>query len=533
MTADAVTDPAVETAAYQEVALDVEGVAGTPVAPSGAEAALVNPAAQQVEPLPPVAVPTDAEQGEPISTPPAAVQLDDIVAAIYANYPGLEAATRERQIAAGDALAAIGAFDTQLVGETLTKPLGYYENYRYGLGAKQYTWGGGQVFSGYRLGRGTFEPWYLERETNKGGEFKAGFTLPFLRDRDIDKRRAAVYKARIQQSAAEPIIQLEIINAVQAGSAAYWDWVASGRQLEIAREQLEIAATRQEKIARAVELGSMKGIELVDNERLIVSRRGKLVAAERKLQQSALKLSIYLRSFDGTPLLPTPEQLPADFPPIVEPAVDLLPQQIAQALAMRPEPRLLSLAAEQARVDIQQANNQLLPAIDGAMVASQDVGAPTSSKRDKSQLELEAGLMLDVPLQRREARGKLQATQGKLAQIAAKRRLTEQKIAIEVRHAVTAIAADFLQFQQARRTAELAKRMEDAERTKFEQGNSNILVINLREQATAEAQLLVVAAEADYFRSLAELHAAVAGELVRDGASQPIDMQTTDEGGPP
>jgi hypothetical protein len=81
---------------------------------------------------------------------------------------------------------------------------------------------------------------------------------------------------------------------------------------------------------------------------------------------------------------------------------------------------------------IRQASNLTLPALDGVVAGSQDVGAPTSEKRDKSQFELEAGVQLEVPLQRREAAGKLRAAQAKLAQVAAKRRLSEQKIVAQV-----------------------------------------------------------------------------------------------------
>ncbi|MBX3425548.1 MAG: TolC family protein [Pirellulales bacterium] len=475
---------------------------------------LVNPAAEVVEPLPPIG--DDFESIEP-QVAEESLALDDVVQAIYANYPGIEAAARERQIAAGQALEAMGEFDLNIVGEALADSPGYYENYRYGLGAKQYTWGGGQVFGGYRLGRGVFEPWYLERETNKGGEFKTGFAMPFLRDRDIDKRRAAVFKTRLQQAAAEPLVQMEIIAAVREGSIAYWDWIAAGRQVEIARSMLEIAETRQVKLRQSVELGSVKGIELVDNERLIVSRRARLVATDRKLQQAAIKLSIFLRSPDGTPLLAGPERLPADFPPVEEPDSKQLASQIAQALSLRPEVRLLANASQQASVEVRQAQNLMLPAIDGVMTASQDVGEPTSPKRDKSEFELEAGMLLDVPFQRRAAQGKMQSAQGKLAQISAKRRLVEQKIAADVRSAMTALTADYIQLKQARRNVELAIQMEKAEWRLFDEGSSNILMIYLREQSVADAQMLVVDATVDYYRSREDLRAAIASELAGDG----------------
>jgi outer membrane protein TolC len=481
-------------------------------------------AAYDVEELPPVSLVNPAE----IAAAPApsfpellpaplgettVATLDDVITSVYASYPALDAAARERQIAAGKQLASMGKFDSNLVGQAISEPLGYYKNYRYDLGVKQYNWGGSQTYAGYRLGRGFFEPWYLERDTNQGGEFKAGITLPFLRDRDIDKRRAAVFKAQLDQTAAEPIVQLEVIDAVRSASMAYWDWVAAGQRAKIAQELLQLAVDRQKGLEKRAALGEIAGIALVDNQRLIVSRQAKSIEAERKLQQSAIKLSLFFRDPQGTPLLVAPDQLPADFPAVSPPDAIAETINVAQALQQRPELWLLSLERERAQVDVRQASNLLLPSIDGVMVASQDVGAPTKQIRDKSQFEMEAGAVIEVPLQRSEARGKLQAAQGKLAQISAKRRFTEQKIVAEVQGARTALAAEFAALEQARQSVSLARQMEEAEWKKFAQGDSDLLVVNLREQATADAEALVVDAAANYFMAAAQLHAAVAGEL--------------------
>lgn len=481
-------------------------------------------AAYQPEALPPVTLvnPADVDAEAAPSFPEllpaplgesASATLDDVISSVYANYPAIEAAARERQIAAGKQLAAMGKFDSNLIGQAISEPLGYYKNYRYDLGVKQYNWGGSQTYAGYRLGRGFFEPWYLERDTNQGGEFKAGVTLPFLRDRDIDKRRAAVYKAQLDQTAAEPIVQLEVIDAVLGASLAYWDWVAAGQRTKVARKLLNLAVDRQQGMEKRAARGDIAGIALTDNQRLIVSRQAKLIEAERKLQQSAIKLSLFFRDPLGTPLMVTPDQLPADFPPATGPDQTAETAETAQALQQRPELWLLRIESERAQVDVRQASNLLLPSIDGVMVASQDVGAPTKQIRDKSQFEMEAGALIEVPLQRSAARGKLQEAQGKLAQISAKRRFTEQKIIAEVQSARTALAAEYAALEQARQSYSLALKMEEAEWKKFEQGDSDLLVVNLREQAAADAETLVVDAAATYFTAAAQLHAAIAGEL--------------------
>ncbi len=465
---------------------------------------LLNPAEVEIDPA---AIP------EVLPPPDAPISLDDVITAVFASYPSLDAAAREQQITAGKQLSASGEFDQMLFGDIMTEPLGYYENYRYRLGVKQYQWNGTQTFAEYRLGRGSFEPWYLERQTNAGGEFKVGVAVPFVRDRDIDKRRAAVLLAQLDNASAEPIFQLEVIDSVRAASIAYWEWVAAGQRVKISKQNLDLAVERQAGIEQRVAKGEIAAIDIVDNERLIVSRQAKLIESERKLQQAVIKLSLYLRDPRGIPLLASQEQMPSGFPVEEELAQDIEEEQIAIALSSRPELILIGLEQEKQRVEVEQASNLTLPSMTGLFTASQDVGAPTSFKRDKSPAELEAGVLLDVPLQRSEALGKLQTARGKLAQLAAKRQLLEQTIVAQVQNYRTALDANLAALKQAKRGAQLADEMADAERKRLARGDSDILTVNLREIAAFDAELLAIDAAAEYFMAIALLNAAMGNEL--------------------
>jgi outer membrane protein TolC len=470
---------------------------------------LLNPAEVEIDSaaIPEVAIP------EILPPPDAPISLDDVITAVFASYPSLDAAAREQQIMAGKQLSASGEFDQMLFGDIMTEPLGYYENYRYRLGVKQYQWNGTQTFAEYRLGRGSFEPWYLERQTNAGGEFKVGVAVPFVRDRDIDKRRAAVLLAQLDNASAEPIFQLEVIDSVRAASIAYWEWVAAGQRVKISKQNLDLATERQSGIEQRVAQGEIAAIDIVDNERLIVSRQAKLIESERKLQQAVIKLSLYLRDPRGIPLLASQEQMPSGFPAEEELAQGIEEEQIAIALSSRPELTLIGLEQEKQRVEVEQASNLTLPSMTGLFTASQDVGAPTSFKRDKSPAELEAGVLLDVPIQRSEAMGKLQTARGKLAQLAAKRQLLEQTIVAQVQNYRTALDANLAALKQAKRGAQLADEMADAERKRLARGDSDILTVNLREIAAFDAELLAIDAATEYFMAIALLNAAMGNEL--------------------
>ncbi|MDA0660880.1 MAG: TolC family protein, partial [Planctomycetota bacterium] len=180
------------------------------------------------------------------------------------------------------------------------------------------------------------------------------------------------------------------------------------------------------------------------------------------------------------------------------------------SLSNRPELRELRWQRREAEVDLALGRNQMLPGLNAAFESSQDVGRAASSKRDKSPFELEAGILLDVPLQRRKARGKIMESQGKIAQLMAKQRFTEDKIAIQVRDAVSALATTYDRILRARENARLARELEVAERLRFNAGASDLLRVALQEGSAIEALLLEIDALSDYFKSQAAFEAAVA-----------------------
>lgn len=450
----------------------------------------------------------DGEKAGTDSEATPKLQLNDVISSVLATFPSVRAAALQYEVAQGQILSAEGAFDTKLKGASENGPLGFYETYRHSLGAVQPLAYGGEVFGGYRVGRGVFQPWYKERETNEGGELKAGLSVPLSRNVDIDGRRAGVRKANIALSAADPAYRGEVIRTVQMGTIVFWEWVAAAERRRIAQQVLELATLRNDGLEEEVEAGAKPPPVLKDNRRSILSREAKLIDANRKVVQAAAKLSIFLRSATGDPVTADDSQVPG-FPEVVRPDESVIQVLTQQATQARPELRDLDLALERVDVEIAEASNDLLPNIDAVVVGSQDVGGPTSRKRDKSEFELEAALLLDVPLQRRKARGKLTSLEAKRSQLSLKRRLTEDKIETGITVAFAAVRAAFERVQRTDEARELAEFMAEVEREKFDAGESDLLAVALREEKVAEAGGTAVDALLEYQIGLAALRAAV------------------------
>lgn len=445
--------------------------------------------------------------------------LDVLVAGVYQTYPQLQAVFRERQIADGKQLAAWGAFDLNLKGFSIAGPLGFYETYRHGFALEQPTFGGGYVYGGYKLGRGNFQPWYKERDTNEGGEFSVGLGVPILKNRAIDARRADLLQSQLARDAVEPGIQIQVLDFTRVAAQVYWTWVAAGRVLKAQEQLLALAQDRVKQIEERVDAGDLERIVLINNQQLIASRETKVIEAQRKLQQAAIKLSLFLLTPQGEPVVPGVAMLPAGFPDVEPPHGDDLDLDIQTAISLRPEISELDLFAQQVEVDLAAAQNSLLPKLDAVLAVSQDVGAPADSKRDKSPLELEAGVYAEVPLQRRAAQGKIHAAQGKLAQLRAKRVSIVNKISAEVRDSVSALEAAAARAVQAQRNVSLAQQTLSLGREQFNAGDLSLVDLNIYEQSVTDAQFLLIAAYADYYIALADYRAA----LARDPIGKPVN----------
>ncbi len=315
----------------------------------------------------------------------------DIIASVYRSFPEINQARQQARLAQGEQIEAAGAYDVKFKAYTLSEPTGFYENYRNGLAFARQTWWGGQVAAGYRIGRGQFQPWYRERETEKGGEFKVGWIQPLLQGRAIDEQRVAVFRASLSRQMADPILQEAILNTSRDAMFAYWQWVAWGAVLEAQRELLEIAETRGSQFEVGVAAGKFAEIDLIVNQQVIAERRAKVLETERKYRETAIKLSLYLRNELGNPMLPPDQWLPKTFPAIEALPPNGLDAAISLAIELRPEPRRLQFEICQIDLDRRLARNQILPRLDFIVEGSQDVGDPASKSNDKGPFELVIG----------------------------------------------------------------------------------------------------------------------------------------------
>lgn len=434
--------------------------------------------------------------------------LGDVLRSVTNQYPPLLAALIERDIANGRLRSAQGVFDFNVFAKAFGNPSGYYQSRTLDAGFEQFlgAWGS-SVFGGYRLTRGTL-PDYDKNRTQGDGEPRVGVRIPLLRDGSIDRRRAALLQARLDRELADPFIQRQQLDFIRAAAFAYWQWLGAGQRLSIAEELLRVAIDRGQALTNQANAGLVRPIVLTDNQRLVVSRQIGVVQARRRFEASAIALSLFHRDGLGNPLPPGRDRLPPAFPTVLAPDPGRVEPDMVAARVQRPELRRIQLQRDRANIDRRLARNNLLPNLDVGASVSQDFGV--ERYKDKGELEIEAGIEFKVPLQRREARGRLEAVEAQIERLGAEEAFARDRIAADIRDAFSAWEAAFEQARQTQLNVDLAVDLQEAEKTLFERGAADLLALQIREQATFEARVLAADALAEYFRARADYDTAVA-----------------------
>jgi outer membrane protein TolC len=302
-----------------------------------------------------------------------------------------------------------------------------------------------------------------------------------------NKRRASLNKARLEPRRADALQAQGRNRLLLDATRAFWAWVEARRILQINRELMALATRRRDLVTRQARAGETAAVDSVEAELAVVSREGKVAAARRKADQARVKLSVYIWNGDETerPTRYDPPPLPT------RPVVADSAAAVATALSRRPELREIALKEQQVQIEQRLARERLRPDLKlEAQVVSYD-----ESPFDVNDVKL--GFKINQPLFFRSGRGATERTQIEAQALRFKQELTRRKVEADVEAALVALRQSQRRVSAAERRVELARRLQEAERRRFELGESTLFLVNQREQAFAEAREERVAAQID------------------------------------
>jgi outer membrane protein TolC len=229
-------------------------------------------------------------------------------------------------------------------------------------------------------------------------------------------------------------------------------------------------------------------LDVIENQRSIISRRAELVRAKQAIRERALELSLYYRDAQGQPQIVEASRLPKTLELVLPPDLARLGRDEEQLLKRRPEFSVFEALEAIAQLEQQAAENMLQPSLDLSVGVAQDIEALTGVAGiwDNGG-EVKMGVKFSLPIERRKARGKSQAAEARRLQIQTERRLLLDVLRAQLRAEHLALQAAFEEAKLREQEVDLAERAAAGERKRQAGGDSDQLKVTLRELKRAEA----------------------------------------------
>jgi outer membrane protein TolC len=437
---------------------------------------------------------------------------------VMANHPIAVQARQVEAAARAELTMARGAFDPKLEFARDRKVFGGTEYFDYVDAAlKIPTFIGSDLKLAFERTSGRF--FQTDRLTPAQGLLTLGLTVPLGQRLLTDERRTALTQAQALRDAGEAE-RVAMLNKLVASAAKdYAGWYEAWQRLLIAQEGVELARFRLDAVRQRVAAGDSPPVDSLEAS-LEVRRREVSLGETQATYFAARQLAeSYLWTAQGMPEPIDEREVPVlDGIAFVAPDSLLVAQAQAEVERFHPEVRKAEATLRSVQAERFLAAQGVLPFAEASLSSlsgRDERGALTD--RDAWSDNQKVGFYASSPLLFLKERGKLGLTGAKLEAARAERDFTRRLVGL----ALDVAAYDLVQLASLRglqeRNVEQATQLRDAEQIRFLNGESTLLIVNLRERLVLDELVKRASVEAKGIAAVAALGVAL-GDVGRVGS---------------
>lgn len=408
------------------------------------------------------------------------------------HHPMVQAAIERMREGQEKLTGARGAFDAKIVSDykrqtkhdhnttlsrtQLEKPLRFANSKIY-VGAEQISNPQGFLAPIYHTGNPT---------TQTGNYTLIGLKFSLWKNLLIDPDRAALKNAKYNSTIAKAEKKLTEWQISRLGQLSYWEWVTAKKVKNAFEELLKNGEMRNEYLVTRSKRGDIAQILVTENEQYVASRKGLLQAAKERLLRAEYALSLFHRDEKGDPIIPgideTYEDYPSDLSVLIE-KLDLT-SNLDALMEKRPDMKNLALNVAKNEVDVDLAKQDLKPQLD--VTTEYFERSIEHPNMPKDYLMVMA--QVKIPIERNLGNGNIAAA--KARRMIAEKEMSYglQSYKYEVMALRQAIKLQLEQVVQSEIEFTKSKELVVSEAYKFKTGGGNLFLVNLREQAQANAE---------------------------------------------
>ena len=320
------------------------------------------------------------------------------------------------------------------------------------------------------------------------------FTQPLLKGGPAIADHA-IRTTRIKEQSSILTLRTTTANLISRTITMYRALIKAVRQVELAEAALRRAQDQLATTRALIEAGRVARREAIRSEATIANRELALVTSRNSLDEANLNLVDHL-AFDDTLRIHPLASLRLEHRNVDHALV------LEDALRLRPDFLSAQLNVESARIALETAQNNLLPAVGLNLNMSRTYHVQTNKPTDTTS---SVSLNASIPLNDRQTDVKLVEARLKLRQ--EERKLTRMRASIdtEVRRAVTDVTVNLRRTDLAREARELAESNLEIEKRKFSEGLASSTDVATSQDNLVQAEMAEVEAIEQYLAALRKI----------------------------
>lgn len=347
--------------------------------------------------------------------------------------------------------------------------------------------------------------------TPVAGLLSLGLSLPLGQRIITDERRTGLSIARAQRQIGDAEHQGMINKLLLDAAKAFGNWYAAARRLEIANEGVTLAAFRFEAVRLRVQNGESAPMDTLEASLEVQRRTVAMIEAETESRARRFVAESFLWDARGSAV-----ELPANARPVLEglertPVDTMRLASWLESVAQRhPELRKADGKLQAAQAERRFAKQAIIPFAEASLATIADreqSGLLTDSDRWRDNYK--AGLTVESSLLLLKERGKATRTDQKVAFAQLDRDRLRRDLAYSVRIALNDIVLLERLLLAQRTNVRGATALRDAEQARFINGESTLLLVNLRERLVLDEAIKLASLEGKLAAARAALVVAV------------------------
>jgi len=416
------------------------------------------------------------------------------------HYLPLKVQRQKREIYDQKIIVADSSFDTKLTGILQDRPKGYYDGSYKSIGLKKpLKLLGAEISAGIIQSDGILPVYEQQYETALSGEWGFKFQIPLIKNLLIDSKRYKLSKSRLEQNKSFPELELKKQKIFLDASKKYFSTLYLANTWKVLDSLVDLSQKNIEALKISVKKGDKAQIYLDEATQYLLKRKRNLLEIEGQFAEAYKELSLYLpnevrKSYEDIQIY--------DFGMnnfIQEGEKDILNDFLSNFTTADLIDKHPFFSINQTNLEIQElisriAFNEGLPDLKLAISHSSPIGNELNSSNNKSVLQDERKLVLslDFPLERNLSKGKQAISIIQEANLKVEKRFFLDQL----NQTLSQLKTQLINLNQQKKIAInemlIAEKLMLAEKSKFQLGESDFFIVNIREQSLSEAQLKII-----------------------------------------